>query len=527
MKLGLRGRLIVVAIPILLVVIGTATTVTVMGFQRGNLQTVQSRLEAIATPLVTTARSYLAAGNQGQVLSIMVPNLRVTVEANKGVANVTIFDLSGTILAEPREEQVGKKVSQSLAKGIARSSRKEPFIVRDGAVYHVVVPLLDQSENLQAYLAIATPADVVQGEVRQAIISSAVVAVIAIALIALGLWGYVTWSVARPVAEISDTLQILAQGEGDLTRRLEVSHNDEIGYLAHDFNTFLDKLHEIIAQFVSSTARVATASEELAANSRQMARGADEQTSTTAQVASAMQEMAATVIEVSKNAEEVTRASRDAAQVATKGQGIVADTVEGMRAIADRVKDSAALVGDLGQRSTQIGAIVEVIEDIADQTNLLALNAAIEAARAGDQGRGFAVVADEVRKLAERTGKATKEIGDMIRTIQDRTAVVVTQMTDRKQEVEAGLDRAHRAGDSLGDIVSVVERVLGQAEQIASATHQQSAATEEVSSHMEAVATIARQTAVGAASTAQATQELARLAQEMQRTLGRFTLRQA
>jgi methyl-accepting chemotaxis protein len=526
MKLGLRGRLVLVTIPILLIVIGAATAVSVVSFQNGYLASVQSRLEAIATPLTNAAQSYLGTTHGADVLSMMAPDLRTSIETNKGVANVLAIDLHGTIVADPRVGETVKKVSPTLTSALAsRSAKPEPFLVHDGAVYQAMIPLLNQDKVLKGYLAISTPAELVEGEVRKAIISSAVVSVVAILLIAFGLWAYVTFTIARPVSDISQSLHVLAQGEGDLTRRLPIRSRNEIGELATNFNTHLDKLHEIIAEIIGAAGRVATAAEELAANSREMARGAEDQTSKTTQVASAMQEMAATVIQVSRNAEEVTRASRDAAGVASKGQSIVFDTVEKMRGIAERVKISAGVIRDLGQESNQIGAIIEVIDDIADQTNLLALNAAIEAARAGDQGRGFAVVADEVRKLAERTGKATKEIGQMITAIQGRTSVVVGQMDERTHEVEEGLTQAHRAGDSLGEIVQVVKQVLTQAEQIASASQEQSSATEEVSSHVEAVATIARQTSAGTTTTAQATEELARLAHQMQNTLGRFTLR--
>ena len=345
-------------------------------------------------------------------------------------------------------------------------------------------------------------------------------------ILGTGLYVYGARRIARPLKETVVSLEELARGEGDLTRRIDIRTHDEIGSLGRAFNTFLDRLHEIIAQTVSSASRVASAAEELATGSKQMAEGAQEQTDKSAQVASSMQEMAATVVEVNRNADKVTRAARAAAQVATKGQAIVSENVAGMRAIAEKVNDSAGLIESLGRQSNQIGEIIEVIDDIADQTNLLALNAAIEAARAGEQGRGFAVVADEVRKLAERTGHATKEIEQMIKAIQNQTGIVVSDMAERRREVESGLSLANRAGESLEEIVREVDQVLSEVERIASATQQQSTSTEEISAHVEAVATIARQTAAGTNTTAQATHELSQLALEMQQRLGRFHLRE-
>jgi methyl-accepting chemotaxis protein len=155
-----------------------------------------------------------------------------------------------------------------------------------------------------------------------------------------------------------------------------------------------------------------------------------------------------------------------------------------MRKIADRVQNTARTVDSLGERSDQIGAIVATIEDIADQTNLLALNAAIEAARAGEMGRGFAVVADEVRALAERTTKATREIGEMIKAIQSETKSAVAAMNQGVQEVEAGTHDAERSGAALEQILAEIDAVTDQVKQISTAAEEQSATTGEITDNM-------------------------------------------
>ena len=480
---------------------------------------------AATTTLIMAVSGYLTVGRQRVAL----------VDAVRGRAEI-VLDLASGLAAtalvafdyysldpymaklEENADIVYAAILDKNGKVVRETKRKAA-----GSTHDVARPVIAGGQRF-GEVRLSLSLDPVSKLSHSATLTVALETLIAVLLISAGIYAAFAVLVAGPLSRLGGVAQRIAAG--DLTEAVPVARKDEIGTLAEAFGSLVDQLHEIIAQVVSAAARVAAASEELAANSRAMALGADEQTAKTTQVATSMQEMSATVIEVSRNAEEVTRVSRDASTIAEKGQSVVAETVEGMRAIVERVKESAGLIGELGQRSNQIGAIIEVIDDIADQTNLLALNAAIEAARAGEQGRGFAVVADEVRKLAERTGKATKEIGEMIEAIQGRTSVVVTHMGEGKQDVEAGLARAHRAGEALGEIVRVVERVLGQAEAIASASHQQSTATDEVSSHMEAVATIARHTSAGASTTARATEELASLAQEMQRTLGRFKLRQ-
>ncbi|MCA9003524.1 MAG: methyl-accepting chemotaxis protein, partial [Planctomycetes bacterium] len=215
------------------------------------------------------------------------------------------------------------------------------------------------------------------------------------------------------------------------------------------------------------------------------------------QSASAVEEMTMTAGEVARNSTDAANLAQETAQTAKSGQEVMEQTVDGMQQVSQAVMQAASIITTLGHSSDQIGEIVRVIEDIADQTNLLALNAAIEAARAGEQGRGFAVVADEVRKLAERTTKATKEIGDMIRQIQQDTKTAVNSMEQGTHKVVSGVELANKTGEALAKIYSMVNSTAGMIQQIAQAAEEQSVATRQIASDLESVTQTTRETTQG------------------------------
>ncbi|MCX5689883.1 MAG: methyl-accepting chemotaxis protein, partial [Planctomycetota bacterium] len=216
--------------------------------------------------------------------------------------------------------------------------------------------------------------------------------------------------------------------------------------------------------------------------------------------------------------------AQDSGKAATEGGQVVQETIQGMRAIAEAVTAGASSVQELGRRGEQIGEIIKVINDIADQTNLLALNAAIEAARAGEHGRGFAVVADEVRKLADRTTNATEEIAQSIQAIQQETQGAVAKMNMGTSQVEVGVGRATKAGESLRAIVSSAEDVALMIRSIAAAAEEQSAAGEQVSRSIQGINSVTSETANGAEQAAQAAADLSAKAESLRGLVSSFRL---
>jgi len=324
--------------------------------------------------------------------------------------------------------------------------------------------------------------------------------------------------------DMVERIKDVAQGEGDLTKRIEAGADDEVAELGRWFNVFMDKLRDILLKVDSNSQSLAAAGQQISGTARQQAEDAESQKERTDQVVTAMQQMASTVQQVSENSNQAATASRKAAEIARQGGKVVEETLSRMRAITQSVGDTAKKVRELGKKSDEIGKIIGVIDDIADQTNLLALNAAIEAARAGEQGRGFAVVADEVRKLAERTSSATKETTAMIRSIQAETRSAVTAMETGTKDVEQGVELTSQAGSSLHDIIQMSEQVGDMITHIATAATQQSAATAEIDGNVEQMAKITASSAQSAQQTTAALQALSGLASNLRQLVGRFRL---
>lgn len=347
---------------------------------------------------------------------------------------------------------------------------------------------------------------------------------IAFALFMLLLCYFISRGITRTLGYVDKSLEDMASGGGDLTRRLTVEREDETGSLAHSFNHFLDNLKEIVVRINQNAVEVANSADHLNNNADSIAKGTENAANQATSIAISCEEMAATSAEIAQNCIRTVDISNRATETARSGSEVVGHAVQSIQRIADKVQQSAKTVESLGTRSEQIGNIVGTIEDIADQTNLLALNAAIEAARAGEQGRGFAVVADEVRALAERTTKATREIGEMIKTIQKETKSAVDAMEEGVHEVERGTEDAARSGMALQEILQQIGDVTSQINQIATAAEEQSATTNEISKSMHDITNAVGSASHNANDTASSANQLAGMAEELKRIVAQFRM---
>ncbi len=347
---------------------------------------------------------------------------------------------------------------------------------------------------------------------------------IGIVALAIGLT-VLTWvmrGVSRGLQRAIGTMQEIADGDGDLTRRLDSSGRDEVAELGRAFNRFVDKIHKLVQQVVGSTTQLAAAIEQMSQVVRHSEEGIRTQQRETDMVASAVNEMSATVQEVARNTSDAAQVAQSADQEAKQGKATVAQAVSSIEALANEIGAAACVIGELEHESVQIGTVLDVIRNVAEQTNLLALNAAIEAARAGEHGRGFSVVADEVRSLASRTQQSTEEIQRMIVSLQNKARDSVHVMEVSQQKASESVGQATGTGQALDAITFRVGRISDMNTQIATAAEEQSLVADEINKNVLNIKRIAEDATANADQLSSAGTSLAELARELSGMVATF-----
>ncbi|EHS56650.1 methyl-accepting chemotaxis protein [Paenibacillus sp. Aloe-11] len=372
---------------------------------------------------------------------------------------------------------------------------------------------------------------------------------IAAVLLALIMAVIIAQIISKPILRISRAAESIASG--DLTgEAIIVKGRDEISTLALSFNTMVENLRQLIQSVSKTTEMVTTSSEELTASAEQNSQASAQITETVQEVATgtgnqvdmvtkssqAIEEMSIGVEQIAIRAQNVFASAQDAAHKSAEGNQMIQQAVTQMNAVNDSMNSLAGLMAGLGERSDEIGKIIDVITNISSQTNLLALNAAIEAARAGEHGRGFAVVAGEVRKLAEQSAHSAQQITELVGLIQKDTAHAIEAVAANGQDVMTGREVVQNAGASFELIQETVNKVASEIEEVSAGSEQMSASTDEIVGFVKQISAIAEEAAAGTQHVSAATQEqlasmeeiassarnLSTMAEDLQGQIGKF-----
>lgn len=328
--------------------------------------------------------------------------------------------------------------------------------------------------------------------------------------------------VTRPLSNLTDSLSDIARGEGDLTRRLEVRGQDEIGHTANTFNQMMSTIGGLVKQVSQSAEAVAQSARSLSQSAARVAESSHRQNDQSVNAASAVEKMLGNITHIATSTEEVHSRSRESLARSHEGKNSLEQLIAEVSQVQEAVRHMADSVAAFVDSTQSITTMTQEVREIAEQTNLLALNAAIEAARAGEQGRGFAVVADEVRKLAEKSARSASEIDEI-------TQQITRQSQSVQQSIQRGmahLDSSRKAADVVSGVLDAANASVTEVgeglDRIASATAEQRRASEQVTSNIEAIASMAKENNRAIEDTVQAARELERLAAGLQESVSRF-----
>lgn len=319
-------------------------------------------------------------------------------------------------------------------------------------------------------------------QIQTVIIISTIFILLSITLIIL-----ITGHITKPITRMAQALDDIADGEGDLTKRLDVTGNDEVAQLANAFNRFASKLQGIMTKVSQSTTSLTTAAQHVHQQTNMLTTTLDSHNCETEQIVTAVQQMSLAANEIAESTCNVASSTTKMSDDALLAQKQVDTSLISINTLVDEVTQASGYIDELNQQSHSINNVLKVIGDIADQTNLLALNAAIEAARAGEQGRGFAVVADEVRELASRTQSSTLEINEMLDKLHHLVTQAVNAMEKSQVSCNEAVNSTNQISDNLQSVTKAVNAIDDRTNQIAAASTEQNAVTGEINNNMVSI----------------------------------------
>lgn len=475
---------------------------------------------SIATPAVQRGQNLgVVGGDLG--LKVLVEIINALDFDGMGYAFLVSGD--GKVLVHPDSQRVMQSLRDIYPKNTPSLDSRYVEVQRDDSNRILSFSPVKGLPSVQWYVGISLDRDKAYASLTSFRTSAVFAALIAVVVVML-LLGMLIRVLMRPLTDMGRAMANIAEGEGDLTRRLAVQSKDEFGQLATAFNRFVERIHTSIREVSSTTQQVnEVAARVLAASNSSMA-NSDEQASRTNSVAAAINELGAAAQEIARNAADASHQASGARHQAEDGRQVVEQNISAMRELSAKISASCVQIETLNAKTVDIGQILEVIKGISEQTNLLALNAAIEAARAGEAGRGFAVVADEVRNLAHRTQSSAQEVQQMIEQLQIGAGASVQTMTESQRQSESSVSIADRAGERLGEVTQRIGEIDGMNQSVAAATEEQTAVIESLNMDITEINTLNQQGVENLQSTLRACGDLDQQARRLKQLVDSFRI---
>ncbi|QAY89493.1 methyl-accepting chemotaxis protein [Pseudomonas sp. ACM7] len=440
-----------------------------------------------------------------------------------GMGYAFLVSADGKILVHPDKTLVMKSLSEAYPQNTPRISRDFSEVEVNGKTRIFNFTPIKGLPSVNWYIGLSVDKEKAFAMLSEFRTSAVIATVIAVAVI-IALLGMLIRVLIQPLHVMTRAMADIADGEGDLTKRLTIVNNDEFGVLGTAFNRFVERIHGSIREVSSATGQVNEVALRVVAASNSSMFNSDQQASRTSSVAAAINQLGAAAQEIARNAAQASSQASDARSLAEDGQQVVDRSIVAMNQLSSMLSASSTNIESLNSKTVNIGQILEVITSISQQTNLLALNAAIEAARAGEAGRGFAVVADEVRNLAHRTQESAQQVQTMIEELQVGARESVSTMSDSQRHSQDSVEIANLAGERLNSVTLRIGEIDGMNQSVATATEEQTAVVESINVDITEINTLNQEGVENLQSTLRACSDLEQQAARLKQLVGSFRI---
>jgi methyl-accepting chemotaxis protein len=438
---------------------------------------------------------------------------------------VSLVSEGGLYVVNPKADLLGKPVEKDnpLAGNLDKIKAGEAFVYESDGYTHFFQPVRIADTGQFWSLGVSVPTSAITAPaLHQSLIAAGIGAVALLSIIVLLAWLIST--LTRPLDNMAASMEQLASGKGDLTVRININNNDEIGRTAAAFNSFMQSLGEMFADIRQQSLAVSRAATELADSATQVEQASAVQSDAASATAAGVEEVTVSVHHIADTAKEAENLANRTGELTHHSVTTVSKVATEIVQMNESMQGLTERINSLGARSEEVSSIINVIKEIADQTNLLALNAAIEAARAGEMGRGFAVVADEVRKLAGRSAEATVEISRIVTTIGNETREAVEDVSASRERVELSVKAAGEANEAMGSVLQCSENLVASIVDIAASTREQSTASSEIAQNVERISNMAQSNGQVVHEVSASVQTLRELSANLERLVSNFRL---